>query len=889
VKKPQVDFLAKKLGTRMQDSKFIRRFVKYWGVEQQGDVDVMRLYNYWYWPRADMAHLRKLPETDCKETDYYDMVCKPDPNWSYVEPTQDSPARWEQIGGEGTTTVEPAKICEKVYKKGEGPVQFGKPTICTYERKLFEYLGIWKQLRDASTRGIDWAWFFLNPNKAVDLEQEKEKIRTEMNEFMHRNADNNGRITFKAKIVASDIWIPGVTIGTKDYNDVDRNVETLLTLSNIDTTEMVEEEIYQLDDKGAIVYKDEYDYDSKGLRIFSSKRSVAVSLKEMVPSRPSVLDQIHGNESLWSNNLVDAVWNPPVPNTESGAIDTVADVFSSDAKYAKLLTRYLLIWGDKSKIRIEYVQKGIVRYEVTGDIPEDGNLMGQYTNVSGGTTIEYQGANRGQYGQSYTAVFYVPTYEIQYVVRDYPEMLYGATNKHKKKLDDDKVKLDKELSKLISSTIGSELANIAANADRAASINTELAAINSELADIEAILKDNIFSRILTDADGVYTRTDAYTATDDITTSGYNVIELIHSKINGYVTHKVLLGLEPLNNQDTNNGVSFGATPYDIRNPDWWVAGPNWNGRVQYFLKKEVLTTGKYIPKPEDRVKLINRLLDSGYEASSSSGGIMSLFTIAAAVFIAYASAGTASEASAALIGTTAATVVAVATFVVVFSLAISIGSMVLSFIGNYGESMFLSRMYKQLLPLVQVASIILAVTTIYAWADSAVNAASTTGTTAAEEGTNVTWAETEADAAAYESGGVLSAPTAVDKIMSAAMDEVKQFVAGDIDTSQVLKAINIAFNMYSDNELSSLVNKLKSKQDKLEEYQEAKEQSKYSDIVQEMQRILFDPLYKIGASYEFDRPFEPVFGKMHSGNSCRTTVVALMGEGNKTYTDNTV
>jgi hypothetical protein len=94
---------------------------------------------------------------------------------------------------------------------------------------------------------------------------------------------------------------------------------------------------------------------------------------------------------------------------------------------------------------------------------------------------------------------------------------------------------------------------------------------------------------------------------------------------------------------------------------------------------------------------------------------------------------------------------------------------------------------------------------------------------------------------------------------------------------------------MYSDNELSSLVNKLKSKQDKLEEYQEAKEQSKYSDIVQEMQRILFDPLYKIGASYEFDRPFEPVFGKMHSGNSCRTTVVALMGEGNKTYTDNTV
>jgi uncharacterized membrane protein required for colicin V production len=391
-------------------------------------------------------------------------------------------------------------------------------------------------------------------------------------------------------------------------------------------------------------------------------------------------------------------------------------------------------------------------------------------------------------------------------------------------------------------------------------------------------LKANVFSRILTDADGVYTRTDTSDGTDF---SMYTIVELIKGRVNGYVTHKELLDIEPVSNQDTSGGGGFlVVTPYDIRNPDWWVAGPHWNGRVQYFLKKEVLTTGKYIPKPEDRVKLISRLIDSNYEASSSSGGFFSIFIIIVAVVIAVVSAGSASEASAAMIGSTAATVVAVATFIVVFSLVISIGAMILSSMGNYGESMFLSRMYKQLAPLVQIASIVLVVVSIYAWVNNAVNTASTTASTTAEEGTNASLAETSTSS---------KLATMVDKVTNAAMDEIKQFVAGKIDTSQVIKAINMAFSMYSNNELSSLANELKSKQTKLEEYQEAKEQSKYSDIVQEMQRILFDPLYKLGSSYEFDRPFEPIFGKMHSGNSCKTTVVALMGDGNKTYTDNTV
>jgi hypothetical protein len=303
-----------------------------------------------------------------------------------------------------------------------------------------------------------------------------------------------------------------------------------------------------------------------------------------------------------------------------------------------------------------------------------------------------------------------------------------------------------------------------------------------------------------------------------------------------------------------------------------------------------VLTTGKYIPDIEDRVKLINKLLDSGYEASSSGAGLMTLVIIIIAVVVAYY-AGVEAGASVLKAGGAAAmgTVVAVATFIVVFSLVILAGAMVLSAMGNYGESVFLSRMHKQLSPLVQVASIILVVTAIYAWVNQAANAATASSTTAAGEGASVTWAETGADAAAYEAGGTLATPTMADKIMNAAMDEIKQFVAGKIDTGQVIKAINFAFDMYSSNELSSLSNELKSKQDKLEEYQEAKEQSKYSDIVYEMQRIMFDPLYKLGASYEFDRPFEPVFGKMHSGNSCRTTVVALMGDGNKTYTNNTV
>jgi hypothetical protein len=129
-----------------------------------------------------------------------------------------------------------------------------------------------------------------------------------------------------------------------------------------------------------------------------------------------------------------------------------------------------------------------------------------------------------------------------------------------------------------------------------------------------------------------------------------------------------------------------------------------------------------------------------------------------------------------------------------------------------------------------------------------------------------------------------MTAEQMVSKVMEWAGEKIK-----NVTLSQGLQVASTAFDFISKNELADLERKNKSKQKQVQEYEEAKEQEKYSPLLMEASAALLDPLRMIGTSYEFDRPFEPVFGRLHSGNSCRTTVVALMGDGNKTYTNNTV
>jgi hypothetical protein len=200
----------------------------------------------------------------------------------------------------------------------------------------------------------------------------------------------------------------------------------------------------------------------------------------------------------------------------------------------------------------------------------------------------------------------------------------------------------------------------------------------------------------------------------------------------------------------------------------------------------------------------------------------------------------------------------ALAAAVIAASLVITIATAVADGMGMYGDAQFLAQMNRSLAPFVQVATIIITVQTGINVANSLKGAATTAASMTAEQ--------------------------MVSKVMEWAGEKIK-----NVTLSQGLQVASTAFDFISKNELADLERKNKSKQKQLQEYEEAKEQEKYSPLLMEASAALLDPLRMIGTSYEFDRPFEPVFGRLHSGNSCRTTVVALMGDGNKTYTNNTV
>jgi hypothetical protein len=118
--------------------------------------------------------------------------------------------------------------------------------------------------------------------------------------------------------------------------------------------------------------------------------------------------------------------------------------------------------------------------------------------------------------------------------------------------------------------------------------------------------------------------------------------------------------------------------------------------------------------------------------------------------------------------------------------------------------------------------------------------------------------------------------------ILSWAVKKIK-----GISFNQALKLFSKAFEYVKDQRLEDIKNELKKKQEELEKYQEANEEHKYTDIARAMMHSLANPLSYLESDYQFDRPYEPIYGEYHTGNSCRTTKIALYGEGAKTYVSN--
>ena len=835
MKKPLVDMAKLEIQGYLQETAFINKFIRLWGTQVVNGVEVLNARNYYLlrsWEQFNMppAYVPKAGESclPTTKTECDDIIV----------------GRGGLSGTMSDLIYE--TICKEVVKVDNRlEVVDRRPLPCTRERKLLEYIGFWEQAKAQKTKGLKQMWLYLSPAKLMDFYEDMDKdstvqaIKRNLDRYLEEKADIQGRVRLKAKIVTSNEFIPGL--------DGQQFSEEKLNIYRYEQSEILQEEVWITEEvlvngvptvvkKLFPVYLKNpdgtyvKDKDGKLTQIGTEHRKQL----ENVTSYTNVKNTIQNmKDYIWSHNLV------------------VSDSGTPEDMYEELLTRYLLVHGDQSKIRLEFVQKGMIQY--TREEQYESRIWGSYTNYTNGVTVNYRGVNSGN-GYSYEVTYNVPVYEVTMVVRDYGE-------------------------------------------------------VSSVLVDkIKADIFADYYKKMCTDENGY-----SYECPDQqfglATMGNAQMAAATHGKVNGFSSYKsvrriyqepddpdnaaFVAGYEPMYwraGGDSGSGIFGGSARSIYTGPkDWWVLAPGYGHRESDlpWLKVDVLKGTIGGLKRKDRIKLIGAIIDVGWwEKSSGGGGLLSFVVVIIAVVISVV----------VFRGTDGGALVKAAMALVAFSAVISIGAVVLESTGNYGDAKWLAKLNKTIAPAVQVASIILVFDVVSKWQTAATNFADDAAMASAEAGmvkggySGSTWtSQSTLSAMTSTTGGALdyimiNIKDAVGKIISNVSEgSVSQYLPNGVRFAEQ------AFRLYADNDISKKKKDLEAKQKRLQEQLEALEESKYDDIYKKFASVMMNPLQMQGSSYEFDRPFESVFGSMHTGNSCRTSTLAVMGEGANTYFRNVV
>jgi len=703
MKRPSVDISQRTLAKYTQERGYLNKFVRYWGTTWVNGEEVLIPRNYYY---------------------------------------------------NGTQTPYKSVLEEKC--TGDAPG--GMPLPCTRERKLFEFLNVWEDLRDGEKDGIENAWLYLNSSK--DAEFQDDLLVQNFNKFLETVIDKNGRILLKVRIPVDGIYIPGMGIV---------NTEGSLQIPYYHQYETVEEQVYLLDEEGNTVLKEVLVQDAQGNWVGTGNYE-SVKTTQKVRSYSRMKDALRDpSNGVWNKFIVLPVRADRFQIFDSSKTDSLKML--QDLKrdpFEELLSRYALFYFDSDQIRISNVIKSVIRQEIPWEATEDGFYLSTSAKSVGVDGIEYDHRKN-------TMTITSQVYEVTYVVSN-----SGVVD----------LTLESPIVKKI----------------------------------IEDIKKD--FSRDVYDSNG----------NPETELNTYKV----NSNINSYYTKLVAKKVLFKNNYgDGDIAEVVTSFFYNTDNPspaipDWWV---HYNGR--YYLKKEVLTTNKYIKDRKNRIELLNSLIDSDYEEEDA--GWFSFIIIVIAVVAAYFTGG--------------ASLALIAQAVVVFALVISVGIYLAQSMGYYGDVIWLSKFNKSISPIVIIASII----SLYFAYQSLLR-----------EG--------------LQTAVSLTVREMVERIVEWALEKIV-----NMSFKQALSLVNNIFDFYAKNEMKKSSETIQAKQKELEAMAEAKEQGKFSDIVKDTLEAMLSPLAMINSNYAFDRPYEPSVSKYHSGCSCRTTILGLYGEGARTYVGNVV
>lgn len=795
MKKPLVDIAKLEIQTYLQEVAFINKFIRLWGTQVVNGVEVLNARNYFLLRGGEQFNMAPAYVPKPGE------VCTPE---TRVECNQiivgyETDSEGNTVVDElGNPVVKYEEQCKTVFVSDKTATVDRRPPICTRERKLLQYIGFWEQAKAQSTKGLNQMWLYLSPAKLMDFYADIDKdntvdaIKRNMERYLTDKADIQGRVRLKAQIVTSNEFIPGL--------DGQQFSEEVLNIAGFNQSEVLQEEVWITEEvliNGVVTVVKKlfpvYLKDAEGKYVKDKDGKLTQIGTEHRKQLENVTSYTNMKNSI--QTLKDFIWSHNLVVSASGTPEDM---------YEELLTRYLLVHGDQSKIRLEFVQKSTVQYvrEENYESP----IWGGYNSFTNGVTVNYRGVNSGN-GHSYEVTYNVPVYEVTMVVRDYGE-------------------------------------------------------VSSVLVDkIKADIFADYYKKMCTD-DNNYSIECPDQQLGLATMGNGELVAVTHGKVNGFSSYKGVRRLYQEPDDPDNAAFVAGYEPMYYRigghSPDgtytgptdWWVLAPGY-GHTQSnlpWLKVDVLRGKIGGLKRKDRIKLIGAIIDVGWWEKSSSGGFLSFIIVVIAIIISVV----------VFRGTDGGALVKAATALVAFSAVISIGAIVLDSTGNYAEAKWLAELNKTISPVVQVAALVLIVYGAYDFAQSTSNFAASTANMTAEQ--------------------------VVNKIVSSAAEKISTMTLSD-----GLRFASRAFDLYAKNDISQKTKELESKQKKLQELLEMNEESKYRDVYREFASVMMNPLQMQGSSFEFDRQFEPVFGSMHTGNSCRTSTMAVMGDGATTYFRNVV
>jgi hypothetical protein len=384
-------------------------------------------------------------------------------------------------------------------------------------------------------------------------------------------------------------------------------------------------------------------------------------------------------------------------------------------------------------------------------------------------------------------------------------------------------------------------------------------------------------SRIGTDwNDDTYSYTVNVSILSITFTSVFNDYDEKHPVVKAILEHKQ--DIKPLYPEEGAEDGTYGGLSFNYNTPTPTIPSIWVRSNYHYYLKTSFLRTGivpdtgAYI-KLSDRIELLSAkgFVDSGYEEKSCDFWC-SITIVVIIIIAAVASYYAGPEAG--------VSIMAIAKAIIVFALVLTVAAAVLEGTGDVVAARGISRLNKSIAPIVQIAGLVLVVTCMMDWADSIENVASNMAD--------------DADMATLESSSQFegmstwtSGSTVAERTASSAVDDVKALAGDsfDLNWENGVKWVSQVADMIQKNELAKLKKEIKSKQDKLAELQQAKEDNAGGNPAMDYQINYANVMLLDWSGYSiFERPYSGYQPKYGGGNVQRTEVGALVGMGADTY-----